>query len=442
MDRHPLLYRQPFAFAVALCASCVSYTAAPLDLAETVATLHAVELPELAPTRPGYTPLDLAAFAVHFHPSLMEARAELAVAGSKIAEAGLFPDVDFGWGAMDALVSEWSAGHTQRADYLGSLDLMLTLPRFGEREAQVDLASWRQVEMLQLLRAAEWQLAIDVQQACVEVLTSTRRLIEARALLEVSQKTSAFFARALQVGTATRTEVSLANGDYQAFRVDLASAEIQLRTANRELNALLGLRPGYEVALSAYESWALEVPERERGQLESEALENRTDVAAARAAFEGKEAALRLAISGQYPEVSIGTGVGFSLGLFNQFNRPAIETALRERVVAKAAFDALVFRIRGEVFAALQNFEDATVLLELIDEDLLGSAEASLAAIEAALGAGEVTLLETLIMQRSLGAIRKRWIDARSVELHARVALLSVTGQLAGVSTIPTETLR
>lgn len=442
MDRSRIPIRTSLAFAAVLSASCVSYQAAPLDLNKALATSNALELPSAALATSGLTPLELAFFAVRFHPSLAQARAELAVAEARIAQAGQWSDLDIEWGAMDALASEWSEGHTKRVDYIGSLDVMLALPKPGEREAETAIAKWRADELQNLLIQAEWRLAVGVQQACVEVASARKLLAQASGLLEVTTRSRDYFARALEAGAATRTESSLASGDYQAALVDVASAQASLRSANRHLNALLGVRPGYAVELADVEQWGLGEASVDAAALQAKALADRPDMWAARSHYEVSEASLRLAIADQYPRIAIGTGLSLSLGLFNAFNRPAVETALRDRDAARASFESLAFQVRNEVFEAHEAHRDAVALLELIEGALIANAEASLAAVEVAYGTGEVSVLETLNVQRALVAARKQLNEARAAELRARVALLAVSGQLAGASTNTTEQLR
>ena len=75
----------------------------------------------------------------------------------------------------------------------------------------------------------------------------------------------------------------------------------------------------------------------------------------------------------------------------------------------------------------------------LVENGLLPNAEQSLQLSREALVAGEVTLLETLALQRSLVAARTRHTEARAERSKRAWKLLAASGWLLGASPMNTE---
>jgi len=432
MGPFPLAPTFPVLFVAGLSASCVTYEARPLDPPGLWAAIDELSLPPRAAASGGPSPTELAAFAVEHHPVLVRARGELGVSEALIVEAGLWPGLEFGWSGMDALVSEAAEGNTKSIDYLSGFDLMFRLPRPGELGAKEEEARWHASAASAAVMQAEWQLARDVLAACVEQTLSQRLLSATVELGAVTDRTAEYFARARDAGAATRTEASLALGDALAIHVDRDETQARVAKAMRSLNGLLGLRPEYVIELSDPTGWfprGLDLP---LAMLETQALEMRPELVAAKALFEASEAGLRLEIARQFPAVAVGTGISIQPGLFRRFNRPAIETAERRREVSAREVAARIFEIRTEVYDALMSYRAAKALRELIEGDLITNAEGSLAAAENSFASGAAPLVVTLNVQRALVAAKRRLEEARARELGAAMRLATVTGRLAG----------
>lgn len=424
----------PALFAAAFTASCVTYEAAPLDSSEAWSALEGLRLPASVEEQDsGFLPVGLAAFAVANHPTLVQARSEIGVSEALIIEAGLWPGLQVGWGAMDALASQIVDSHTSSVDYLSGLDLMFELPRPGERDAKKEGATWRAAAARARLFEAEWLLARDVLFACAELSTTERLLAAMAEMSAVTDKTSKYFVDAAEVGAANATEASLAMGDALAIRVDMKELEVRAQTARRALNGFLGLRPDYHIELASLDRWSQRDFERPIEELEADALGMRPELIAARALYEASEADLRLEIARQFPLLAVGTGISIRPGFFSRFNRPAIDTAMRRREVADREFKSLLFSIRTEIFDSVQLFRAAVSLREMIEGELMVNAENSLDAVNESLELGEVALVETLNVQRALIAARTRLEEARARELIAAMRLATVTGRLAAL---------
>lgn len=430
----------PF-LAPALLGACVSYQPAPLEPSRVLHDLDDARWSaELERSDNGSTPRQLAALAITYHPTLKALRAEHGVARARLVEAGLLPDPEFGWDAMDVLAAEIEGGGAGSQEVLSGLGLMFPLLRPGERGAREDAAEWRRIVVLNRVLTAEWRLTRDVHIACEEVFAAERLLAQTTELTRLARSTDDYFQRAKAAGAATAIQANLAQGQLFAFDLDVVGTEARVRTARQELNALLGLPPAFEVQLSAGEdaSGRAELAQTP-AELTAQAVENRPELAEAMARYEVAEQEVRLAVAQQYPLVAIGTGISITPGLFSRFGRPALNTALARRDQLGREVEALVHEVRQEIAAAVVQWNTARKELELIETRLLPNAESTLALSQAAFDAGEMTLLESLALQRSLVEARTRHTEARAELSKSAWTLLAASGRLLTPNS-PTQT--
>src|SRR5207244_5176387 len=108
------------------------------------------------------------------------------------------------------------------------------------------------------------------------------------------------------------------------------------------------------------------------GELRRRALNGRSDVEAALAEYEAAQSALQLAVANQYPNVTLGPGYIYDIGVnkfslspaldlpvFNQ-NQGQIGEALAKRQEAAAKFTALQAGSIGAIDSALAAYRAAT----------------------------------------------------------------------------------
>lgn len=428
----------------ALTTGCATYRPAPIEPLQVLEVLEAIEWSPGAPS-PGASPgsaetpvvglRELAAFAVSTNPQLAAARAEIGVRRALLVEAGLLPDPQVGWDAMDVLASQLVDGTSSSVDAIAGFGLMFPLLRPGERAARVGAAEWQTEEARRRVSAAEWSLTRSIHITYEEVRASEILLSQTRALTEVAESTNDYFKRARDAGAATAIQANLALGGLQAIRLDGIRAEARVRQARQALNALLGLPPSVELSLgreadpSAHEALGA-TPEA----LTTQAVERRPDLAALLARYQAAEEGVRLAVSKQFPQVSLGTGISLTLPFFSQFGRPEMRTALARREQVRREFTAAVHAARQEIAAAHTLWQFAERELDLVEDELLPNAEENLELSREAFQAGEVTLLETLALQRALVEARTRHTEARAERSKRAWALLAASGWLLGAT--------
>lgn len=429
---------------VALTTGCATYRPAPIEPLRVLEGLEAVEWnPDFPPPEgsPGGAetspvgPRELAAFAVSTNPELAAARAEVGVRRALLVEAGLLPDPQLSWDAMDVLASQIVDGTSSSVDVVAGFGLMFPLLRPGERGARVGAAEWQAEEARRRVAAAEWALTRSIHVAYEEVRASEVLLSQTQALTEVAESTNDYFKRARDAGAATGIQANLALGGLQAIRLDAVRAEGRVRQARQALNALLGLPPTVELPLGpAADPSVHEALGATPDELTRQAVERRPDLAALLARYQAAEEGVRLAVSKQFPQVSLGTGFNLTLPFFSRFGRPEMRTAMAKREQVRREFTAAVHAARQEIAAAHTLWQFAERELALVENELLPNAEENLELSRKAFEAGEVTLLETLALQRALVEARTRHTEARVVRSKRAWELLAASGWLLGVS--------
>ncbi|MFT5050938.1 MAG: cobalt-zinc-cadmium efflux system outer membrane protein [Chlamydiales bacterium] len=431
-------------WALAALPGCATYRSAPIDptsvlegleaiswASSTRATLAQPGADAAASELAAVGPRELASVAVSTNPQLAALRAEIGIQSALLVEAGLLPDPALGWDAMNNIASQAVSGTSSSIDTISGFSMMFPLLRPGERGARRAAAEWRTEEVRRRLTAAEWALTRDVHVAYEEVLVALLLFSQTTALTELAGSTHDYFKRAREAGAATAIQANLALGQLQAMRLDVVRAEARIQQARQTLNGLVGLPPSTEIALiTAQDPSGHPALQTTAAQLTGHALDARPDLAVMLARYETSEEEVRLAIASQFPLVSVGTGLSLVLPVFSRFGRPAIATAIARRGQIAREFTAAVHGARQEISATHTLWNLAQKEVELLEAELLPNAERNLELSREAFSAGEVTLLETLALQRALVEARTRHTETRA-ELSKRAwKLLAASGWL------------
>lgn len=428
---------------VALTTGCATYRPAPIEPVQVLEGLEAIEWHPLPTQRDaqdsaatqseGAGPRELAAFAVSTNPQLTAVRAEVGVRRALLVEAGLLPDPEVGWDAMNVLASQIIDGSSSPHDTLSGFGVMFPLLRPGERDARVGAAEWRSEEARRIVAAAEWSLTRDIHVAYEEVRGAEALLAQTRGLTDLATSTKEYFERAREAGAATAIQANLALGELQAIRLEGVRAEARVLQARQQLNALLGLPPGAEVVLRGSEDPSnSESLGEDTEALTAHAVESRPDLAVLLARYQAAEEEVQLAVSKQYPLLAIGTGISLTLPFFSKFGRPEMQTAIAKREQIGREITAAVHVARQQIAAAHTLWQLAEREVELVEDELLPNAERNLELSQEAFQAGEVTLLETLALQRALVEARTRYTETRAERSKRAWTLLAASGWLLG----------
>ncbi|MBI4873513.1 MAG: TolC family protein [Acidobacteria bacterium] len=320
------------------------------------------------PWPPATLDLDsLARVALYYSPAARVARAQAQVAQAQVVAAGARPNPDL---AVES-------GHSRNPE---AAALFKLLPGFT-----IETAGKRGYRILQAQRLAEaaglasgeagWQARSRVRAALAASLFSHRR----RELLRGEERLRAeivrIFDKRLEAGEAARPELDL-------FRIELLAAQGALQAAEGDVNtAFAALAGAAGVPVSALEGtpirWlSLDAPPPEDQlpwkSVQRAGLLHRADVRRLVAEYAAADAALRLEVARQYPDLQIGPSYSFEEG-FSRYvlagglaplpvfhrNRGRIGVAEAQRVEAKTRVEAAQAEAIGDIERALARYRAA-----------------------------------------------------------------------------------
>ncbi len=429
----------PF-LAAFLLSSCFTYDADPQDRMQILAELQRVELPRQAVHGPsaedldvGWTSVQASSWAITHNPMLAAARREMGIAEAELVEAGLLPEPELSWDAMDAIATRVTGDTPKSVDYISGLGLSWRLPRPGEVSSKVGIAEARKEEVRQRILEAEWALVRVVHRAWIAVVGAKSRLELNAKVLETAKKIADFFEEARNVRGATALQANLAAIEHAALIQARVRLQGELRLARQQLNAALGLRPDTKIPMRAaghpFDEPAADANETADAEtLTEEALHRRPDLEALFARYQALEENLRLEIARQWPEIAIGTGIALVLPIFSSFNAPAVRTAAARRERMAQRLRAAVHGLRAEVHAAVARFETERQQVQAYRSTLLPRIKENLRLTEAAFRAREVTLVEILTAQRQSLDTQRSYLEARIRKAEARLMMDTATG--------------
>lgn len=418
------------ALAALLLGGCVSYHPQPLTVEQGAADLQGRAL--------GGGTWDcerLCTAALKLHPDLEIARAKLATAQAAVLTAGARPNPTVGFSATNISrllggASPWTNGFT--------LDVPIeTAGKRGQRIAQA--LALRNAAALNV-STVEGNVASRVRRS-VYALAAAQQREELLGRQQTDQEDALkLFDARIAAGEASRVESLQARLQFNQSRLLTRDAQKQRAEARATLAAALGVSVHAldKVQLSFAGLDTLSPPPSER-TLRRAALIERSDVLSVLAEYAAADAALRLEIAKQWPDLHLGPGyaydqgqnkwtIGFTLAipLLDQ-NRGPIAEALARRREAAANFNAQQARALGELELALASYRGALTKLDTANQ-LLASQERQLRSVEALFKAGENDRLTLVSAQVELQAARLSRLDAVTGAQQALSALEDATG--------------
>ena len=377
----------------------------------------------------------LCAAALKMHPDLEIARAKLATAQAAVITAGARPNPSLAFSATNISrllggASPWANGFT--------LDVPIeTAGKRGHRVAQAQA----------LVNAAALNLSTEERNVSSRVCRSMFALFAAQqreellATQQADQEESVkLFDARIAAGEISRVESLQARLQFNQSRLLSRDAQKQRAEARATLASALGVSVHAldKVQLSFAGLEDLPPPPNER-TLRRAALIGRSDVLAKLAEYAAAEAALRLEIAKQWPDLHLGPGYSFDQGqdkwtigftvvlpVLDQ-NRGPIAEALAKRREAAANFNAMQAKALGELELALASYRGALTKLDTANQ-LLASQEKQHRSMEALFKAGENDRLTLVSAQVELQAARLSRLDALFGAQQALNALEDATG--------------
>ncbi|MFQ5767451.1 MAG: TolC family protein [Acidobacteriota bacterium] len=375
----------------------------------------------------GLEDLTLAAF--YFHPDLDIARAGWATARAGQRTAGQRPNPSLNV----APGRNTTTGTPSRGLLTSFLDL--TVETSGKRGA-------RQERAYHLAEAARFHIAAVAWQVRSGVRQNLAALFAAREQVRLLQQQ-----QELQNENVRRMEQRQAAGEFSAFqksqarllaeqtRLALRDAEWRASEAEIQMASAIGMiREALEGISLSFDQLDEHPAGITLNQARTQALMNSADLLGGLAEYAASEAALRLEIARQYPDVHLGPayefdqgdnkwslGLNLSLPFFNT-NQGPIASAEARRTAAAARFNGLQLRVIESVARAMAAYRIA--LKKHADADAIKTGiAAQVQRVEARLAAGELSGADLVAIRLEMNAASLAHLQAFSQVQKALGAL-------------------
>jgi cobalt-zinc-cadmium efflux system outer membrane protein len=318
------------------------------------------------------------------------------------------------------------------------------LERGQKRRHRVEVAEQEKaVARWQLLDAAR-SLALDVQNAFVEVLLTKETLALAERNQDSFHRIVEIGKERVRVGDLAQVELVRTQLAELQFSNAVIQAQSRLRISKQRLQLLMGRATPSEL-FDVVGEMRREPQPFTLDELWRQALSRRPDYQAALRDQARSVAELRSQIAQGKVDYVVGAefrrqqgiaGTGNSLGfffsaplpLFNR-NQGEIARARREGQQIEARARALEAGIRNELGAAWQQYDTARSLLTRIEGEMLDKARSVLASMEYSYRAGEASLVEFLDAQRAFNDTTQGYNEARAEYARGLYLIDSVTGK-------------
>lgn len=389
--------------------SHVPYEARPVDLAKFPAELDARRL-DPRPVNAAWSGADLLAAALQRNPAVAEAAARYrtAVAAARTARVAPAPSI--------TLTAEYANDAAASSPWLfgGVTDIPLNIG--GRKTARYAAADIAVLQALYDYGEAVWAVRTALAKAEVELALADEETALAERVTAVRQDRFERIQRRVAAGEDARPAALVAQTDLAASRRRITDAQGRRDQARVTIARSLGMSPAQLPALSlaplnlapdpmSLSAWRIEA-----------ALQRR-DVLKAVADYDLAEAALRLEIAKQYPEVRIGPGYTWERGLTKlPFN---LTLALPPLDMNRAA-----------IAQAEARRTDAGRALESVQASTLAAVDQAAAALAAARAQAARTQNQDLAVAARTAALTRNLVNGgeldRTDELAAEAARLDV----------------
>lgn len=317
------------------------------------------------------------AIALFNNRSLQAQLEEIGISQAELAQASRAPNIEIAgfWGFPDRPPSAMSMEYSAAASLL---DLLMVPARTKIAAKNLEQTKL-QVAHAILQQANEVQTAFYTLQARLQALQQIETVVQVNeAAIEVAQQQH-------QAGNITDLELYTQQASVSQSQLDLVQAKTQIRSDREKLNRLMGLWGKQTDWKIAEQLPSLPKKEFTLKNLETLALNQRLDLAAARNQGAAIEDALRLKKIFRYlPGATVGVSaerdtdkqniigptLSLELPIFDQ-GQPALAKLAAQYRQAQRNFEALAVDIRSEVREARDVLVAARQTAELYEATLL-----------------------------------------------------------------------
>jgi outer membrane protein, heavy metal efflux system len=343
----------------------------------------------------------ITAIAEYYSPDLATARAQVNAARAAVVTARERINPSF---AGDG---GYSNQPDAPATYSGALNFKIETA--GKRGYRILGAQHRAAAAELSFSESDWQVRSHVRQGFVDYAFAVRRLQALQKERAVRASVEEIFEKRLSVGEAATPDLDL----VRAARI---AADVGLRQANGDVSqteALLASAMGLPTAAfqtETIDTSGLDTPPEERSlplaAVQKRGLLHRADVQRSLAEYAAADAALRLEIARQYPDIQLSPtyalqegfaeytlGIGLSsLPIFHHNQGPIAEAEAQREIVA-AQFKVVQSQAVGQMEQSLRRYRAAYAEWRSADRDFVAVQRERQVSVEQAFAAGEVDRL-------------------------------------------------
>jgi outer membrane protein TolC len=313
---------------------------------------------------------DLTEEAEKHHPSIAVARAKYASAVAAVRTAGERPNPTVSLAPQIATPFNWIAGTY-------SVDFDWTIETAGKRNQRLNVAHTQVRAAAANVIDETWKVRSAVHKAFLELYAATQRgILLNDAIAQQADLLHALEER-IKAGAESRGSSSQARLLQAQMRLQAAESAKQAAVARAALAEAMAMPVDgldrADFSFAVFESSAPSVPGRQK------ALIHRADILAALAGYAAVEAALRLEIAKQYPDLHLNPGysldsgqnkwaigVGLTLPVLNH-NQGPIGEAEAKRKEAAATFESVQAKALAEYDRAAVTLAAARTKLSTTD---------------------------------------------------------------------------
>jgi outer membrane protein len=364
--------------------------------------------------------------------SWAQARASAAVLGS--ARGQYYPTID-GDVSVSRTKSPATTGRPagQRTEYGPALTLNYLLLDFGGRSGSIESARQGLFAANLTHNATLQNTVLQAEAAYFNYMATVALLGAQRSAVAEAQAALTAAQQRFKVGLATIADVLQAKTALSQEQLNLETIQGNLQAARGGLAAALGLPANLPFDLAPLPS-AIPVGAMSQSvdSVINQALENRPDLAAARAEAAAAAAQIRVAKSRELPSLTLGGNaartysqppvfagpsygltLGLSIPLFNGFSRQYDVAAARAQAEAISALaDQTRQQVVTQVFVSYYALQTAEQRVATAD-DLLASAQQSVEVATGRYREGVGSIIDLLTAQTALANARAQQVQSR-----------------------------
>ena len=419
-----------FAFTATLalvCAGCVHFSPQPLDASSRAAALTSRSLGAKTWTLRTLTDRALADSA-----DVAVARAQYETARAALGTAGERPNPTIALSPQIVTpFTSWIAGTY-------GVDFDWTFETAGKRGRRMEVASAQARAAAARVIETTWKVRAAVRKAMLDLSAAERKAALLGDATTRQADVMKLMVERIKAGAASSLETAqprLLAAQLRLQGSDAAKSAALARAALAEsLTMSTSGLSGAQFSFAAFEG----VPGKRTAHRRA-ALTHRADVLAALADYAAAEAALRLEIAKQYPDIHLNPGyqldanenkwalgVGLTLPILNQ-NKGAIGEAEAKRKEAAAKFDAVQAKVLADCDRAAAGVTAARAKLAVTDEMLAEQAR-QIESLTRILAVGEGDKIALISAEVERATTRIAHLDALT-ELHAALGALEEATQ-------------